>query len=287
MNSPNWIFIDDDWQKAGTPVLTAQSRAVMYGDGCFETVRSYSGAFLHLEAHLLRLRGGLEYLRISPPPGLSIKTLRESIGRLLKKNGMAETDSVVRIQVWREGDRGFRVSEKARTHYALTVSPVPEIPESIRLATVPTRRIPAGAIDPGFKLSNGINYIRAASEAARAGADDALMLTVDGFVSETTIANLFWTDGDSIYTPSRNCDILPGITRKILIDIIRKEMEVALTEGEFTLESLLECDAAWVCNSVRETVPVCAVDEREFTTSNSLYDELAGMYQAYRTKNLV
>lgn len=284
--SPKWIFADDEWLPADKPLVCVESRAVSYGDGCFETMRSYSGKILHLDRHLERLRRGMEYLGITPPKSLKYRALRETVSALLKRNGMNGADGVIRIQVWREGDRGFRIPGNARTRYAVTVSPMPDIPESVKLAPVPTRRIPAEALNPEFKLSNSINYIRAADEAAQSGAEDALMLTVGGAVSETTIANIFWLKGRTAYTPSRNCDLLPGITREILMEIIQDNTDLTLERGDYPVEHLLESETVWICNSVRETVPVRSVDEREFNTAHPEYRAIENLYKSYVTKML-
>lgn len=278
--------MDGKWQQAEKPVLTVQSRAVAYGDGCFETLRSYSGKFLRFNEHLRRLGRAMEYLQLSSPDGLEERPLRGSIGKLLDRNGLTDTDSVVRIQVWREGGRGFEIPEDGVTHFAVTASALPEISESIKLATVATRRIPSVALNPGFKLSNSINYIRAAAEASQSGADDALMLTTEGFVSETTIANIFWMDGNTVFTPSQSCDILPGITRGILIDLIRGESDIGLEEGAFYPDHLLESETVWVCNSVREIVPVISIDKQEFSALHPVFDRIVRSFKFYVTETL-
>ncbi|MFH5831140.1 aminotransferase class IV [Halalkalibaculum sp. DA384] len=273
--------------RQGEPVLAADSRAVRYGDGCFETFRSYRGRFFYLGEHLERLRNGLQYLRIRPPFEIERESVKKKVITLLQKNNLYDGEAVVRIQVWREGKRGFQVSTSAKAGYCITADPLPAISSPVSLATVSVRRIPSEAIDPRYKLSNSINYIQAATEATERGADDALMQTTDGYISETTIANIFWMRGKTVYTPSEQCDILPGITRGRILHLLKTELNAPVSEGAFSLEQLKKADAAWICNSVRELVPVASVDGHTFPGAHPFVKELKKKIKSYRQKLLV
>lgn len=288
MNEKNnrLILFDGAWKSAGEPLISAESRAVWYGDGCFETFRTYSGRFLKLESHIERLFGGMEYLGIAPPPGLQELKSGEPIRRMLEENHLGDTDAVVRIQVWREGKRGFTVSDNHESHYAVSALPLPEIPETVRLAIVSTPRIPTRALDSSFKLSNSINYIKASSEAVKKNADDALMLTVDGFISETTVSNIFWYCDGKIRTPSPDCDILPGITRSIVMPLLKEKLDQQVVEGRYTPEEMMKAEVVWICNSVRELVPVESVEGHTFTTDHPLFIEMASLFETYKEKAL-
>lgn len=283
---PKWTIVNDEFHKQGERLLPVDSRAVRYGDGCFETVRSYQGKFLHLDAHIERLAGGLRYLSIQPPFKLDENQLKEKIRTLLFKNDLSNKEAIARIQVWREGERGFRFSSEAATSYCITVSPLPNISASITLATVSTRRIPSEALEPRFKLSNSINYIRAATEAAEQRVDDALMETINGYISETTIANIFWHNGETVFTPSVQCDILPGVTRRIIIKLLEDEFDIPVVEGEFALEALKEAEVAWICNSVREVVPVKSIDKHTFALPSPFIEDLKEAFESYKKRNL-
>ena len=282
MNEERWIIYNGTVHKAGELLVTAESRAVWYGDGCFETIRSYKGTFLRLDLHLERLFGGMEYLGMALPAGFEAGTVKEEILRLLEKNGLLDSAALARIQVWRKGGRGFDVSSRDGSCYAISVFMLPELPETARLATVSTRRIPASAVNPRYKLSNSINYIRASTEAAGRHADDALMLTTGGVISETTMANIFWIKNGTVYTPSDKCDILPGITRSLIIKVVAELDDVRLETGEFPPTALFEAEAVWICNSVKELVPVASVDEYKFALSHPLYERIHSSFLNYR-----
>ena len=149
------------------------------------------------------------------------------------------------------------------------------------LVTSRYRRIPDAALPVGVKWTNGINYILAAAEAQRRGADDALMLTVDGHLSETTVANLFWEESGTVYTPSAECDLLPGITRGILLELI-EEAGIPLKTGRFEPSALHRADAVWICNSVRGICPVRQIDGRSYPVESALLADITGRYMAFK-----
>lgn len=149
------------------------------------------------------------------------------------------------------------------------------------LVTSRYRRIPDAALPVGVKWTNGINYILAAAEAQRRGADDALMLTVDGHLSETTVANLFWEESGTVHTPSAECDLLPGITRSILLELI-EEARIPLKSGRFEPTALHRADAVWICNSVRGICSVRQIDGRNYPVESALLADITGHYDSFK-----
>jgi branched-subunit amino acid aminotransferase/4-amino-4-deoxychorismate lyase len=101
----------------------------------------------------------------------------------------------------------------------------------------------------------------AAQDAAIAGgADDALLVAYDGTVLEAPTANVFWREGDNLFTPALDLPILAGVTRGVLLEIAERET----VEGVFPLARLLEADEVFLCASVREVMPVAEVDGKAF-----------------------
>lgn len=288
MSKSNWIVFDGDLKPAEEKIISAESRGLMYGDGCFETFRSYKGRFFEVEKHLARLEEGLQYLGIRYPEMLKHTTCKDLFYKLSKCNNLLDKDALIRVQVWRKGERGYQTEAQSQAHFCAIARTLPsDAAKPIVLSIVNTRRIPNQAIPSRFKLSNGINYIKAASEAKDKDADDALMLTVDGVIAETTIANIFWVKGAVIHSPSADCDLLPGITRNGLLQVIRNLTEYRVAEGKFSPEELQNADAVWVCNSVRELVPVRRIDNQEYPTQHPVFKELRQKFTAYRNQKLV
>ena len=250
----------------------------MYGDGCFETLKSYSGRFLNFDAHYQRLISALDYLNIHL--NLAESDFIDLIQDLLKANDLQYEESMIRFQCWRAGDRGYKTSN-TECEWIITAKSISERSTTpVRLVTSRTPVIPTKALNRNAKLSNGLNYIIAAKDAVIRQADDALMLTLDGFISETTVSNIFWGIGNEVFTPSEECDLLPGVTRNLIIDLLKKS-EFEIVEGLFTLDSLKSSEYAFTTNSISEISVVDSIDDYkldvahpELTRIKSLFETL-------------
>jgi len=263
--------------------LPATSRAISYGDGCFETLVSYKSKFLHFEDHFARLQSGLKYLEMNLD--LTIDQLKSEVQKLLEENVIEDENSVIRIQCYREGHSGyFDISD--RSGFIISNRSIPERSESIKLKTVSIPTIPSIALERKVKLSNSINYIKAAQEAKKKGGDDALMLTIDKKISETCISNIFWIKANQVFTPSVNCDLLPGVARSILIKLIDQDSELRLIEGAFGLEDIYSAEAVFCTNSVMEMKSVSSVDDHLYKTEHSVSEKLKDDFKVYKEKRL-
>ena len=283
--SNNWIIFDGKVVPEDHPVVPVVSRGLMYGDGIFETFRTYEGQSFCLKEHLDRLHSGMRILGIDVNPKLQIGTLQKMVFRLLEKQQLLRRDAIVRLQVWRDGQRGYHPQEESITHFSIMASACPDEFLLPVLKTVNRKRIPSQSMPPDVKFTNGINYILAAQEAAKEGGDDALMQTVDGFISETTIANIFWIKDHKIFTPDKECDLIPGITRKVIMDIIRESNRWKIEVGKYLLDHILDADAVWLCNSVREVLPVKNINRQAYDVDHTAIQKLQTSYiQRCRSK---
>lgn len=264
-------------------LVSPVNRGMMYGDGCFDTIRSYKGKFLHLEDHFKRITAAAEYLGIDVV--FDFRGFKFKLLELMEANEWLQQDGVVRVQCWREGNRGY-ATDSAQANWLTTTTPISASESPLELITAETRVIPSRALDRKYKLSNGLNYILAAREVRKKGADDALMLTMNEKISETTIANVFWVKGNKVFTPSSDCDLFPGITRNIVIELIRKSSLGELNEGEFELKEILEAEAVFVTNSVKEIQKISAVDGFEFETNHPVVEKVILAFQAYKSEHL-
>ena len=126
----------------------------------------------------------------------------------------------------------------------------------LRLAVTRTSR---GALTRAKSTSYAENMM-AQEDAIALGVDDALLVNEDGIVLEAPIANIWWRTGDRLFTPSLELPILAGVTRSLLLELADAPVE----EGSYPLEHLLAADEAFLTSSIREVMPVGAIDEKEF-----------------------
>lgn len=263
-------------------VLPANSRAVAYGEGCFETIRSYKGKFLRLEAHIDRLNLGLQKLNAGHKA--HPQKIKERILRLLNETGESNRDFRIRIQAGSLGKAGV-FGDSGEIFTLITATPIDVTIKPVSLTVAEIRKIPTTSLDSSVKWSQYVSNMMALRKAKTAGFDDAIMLTQDGFVSETTIANIFWIKGDKIFTPSQSCDMLPGITRQIILDALKVE-NISLTETKAELRELSGADSVSLTNSVREIQAVSALNGKEFDQNNPILEVIKQAFEKLKEKEL-
>lgn len=260
---PAHVWIDGRIVEATEPVLTAFDRGFQLGDGVFETLRARSGRPTELPEHAARLQRSAAGLAIPLPDDIG-RTLAHAIEELLVTEGLSgpDGDASVRVTVSRGAffGRGL-LPPKEHPIPAIVVQawPVPPPPPAhleVGLHLVPSsvRRDPENPLN-ALKTTSRADYVYARIEARSAGADDALFLTVDGFLSEATSANVFLVRGDELATPALACAILPGTTRDW---ILRWGSSAGLRplEGWLTARDLAEADEAFLSSSVAGILPV-------------------------------
>ncbi|MFN1834093.1 aminotransferase class IV [Balneola sp. MJW-20] len=268
------IILNGKMVESDDACISPLNRGQMYGDGCFDTLRGYDGYYFALPAHYDRLRDGLNYLGIRL--SFSSDEFAQMIEDLVSKNKMGGRDVMIRTQCWRKGGRGYSSNESDHD-WMIQCSPVTEKTNALRLDFLTTPCIPDAALSRKYKWTNGLNYIIAAREAALKGFEDGIMLSLDGDISETTIANVFWVEGDEIFTPSEACDLLPGITRSVVIELIR-EAGYELNTGKFGKEEVHNAEAFFCTNALMGIRGVSTIGYREFNADHPVIRKLQMLY---------
>ncbi len=234
------------------PVLHADDEGVLRGRAVFETIRVYDGCPFRLDAHLDRLAASAARLGLPPVDrdGL-VRAVEDALG------AAAAPDAVLRL-LWTPGREGG----KRPTGLAL-VSTLPtghdeQRARGLRLAVVPWTR---GALIAGAKSTSYAENMVAQDEAGRRDADDALFVGPDGIVLEAPTSNVWWREDRRLLTPSLELPILAGVTRATLLELV-SDLGYGVEEGRYPLERLLAAHEAFLTSSVREVMPVVAVDGR-------------------------
>lgn len=242
-----------------TPILTADDAALARGLAAFETIRVYDGRIFALEEHLVRLRASAERLGL---PDVTEADLRGLAADALVASGLVEAG--VRLY-WTGGREGGGATAVA------TVTRVPSDTEAMRARGLRVASLELG-IDrdvrvrspwllAGVKSTSYAVHVAALAEAARRGADDALLLATDGTVLEGATSNVWWLHGDVLRTPSLETGILAGVTRAHLLRLA-PGAGYRVEEGAWPLSEVMGADEVILSSSVREVVGVIDVDGR-------------------------
>ena len=235
-----------------TPLLHADDEGVLRGRSVFETLRVYAGAPFRLDAHLDRLAMSAERIHLPPPPREELASIaREAI------SAGAQPDATLRL-LWIAG------RERGGTPIGLAlVSTLPpdldaQRARGLRLAV---QHWSPGAL-AGVKSTSYAANMAAQDEAVRAGADDGLLVAADDTVLEAPTSNVWFREGNRLLTPSLDLPILAGVTRTTLLELA-PPLGYEVEEGTYPLGRLMAADEVFLSASIREVMPVVAVDRAE------------------------
>ncbi len=281
----NFAFLNDRFLPVSEATIPAASRASAYGDGCFETLKTWNGRMLALDRHVDRLNSGLHHLGITPPRESTEARFAHIIDGLLERNQLQETEARIRIQVWRSGPLGYQTQDWSDAILLVNAFPIGNTPPPNHIGLVQTRRIPNASLPSNLKISNGLNYILAQREAQAAGYQEGVMCTIDGHLSETTMANLFWLKEGVLYTPDATCDILQGIMRSLVIEAMNGVVDVV--ECKASPNVLETADAVFTTNSLREFHPVLTYNRTTYQTESDMVLRLQSKWVEFRNDALV
>ena len=237
--------------------------AVQGGDAVWEGLRLYNGRIFKLREHLDRLRGSAIALAFEQIP--SHDQIVEQIRRTLAANAMR--DGVhIRLTLTRgvkvTSGMDPRLNRAGPTLIVLAEHKPPVYDKTgITLITSSIRRFPPDCLDPKIHHCNLIQSILAKIEANCAGADDAIMLDLRGFVAETNATHLFLVQSGVVITP-RTVACPEGITRETVLQICRAESIPSL-ERDVSLMEFYRADEVFCTGTMGELAPVRSIDGRE------------------------
>lgn len=276
--APGHVWVDGRLLPAHGLHVSPFDRGFQLGDGIFETLRVRAGRPTELAEHVARLRRSADGLAIGLPADLEGR-LAAGIAELLAADRLAgpAADASVRITVSRGAvyGRGLlppdEVVAPTIVIQAWPVVPPPagHLEAGLHLVASAIRRDPANPLI-GLKTTSRADYVYARLEARRAGADDALFLTLDGHLSEGTTANIFLVrrtaDGATeLATPSLDCAILSGTTRSWLL-AWGSRVGLRPVEARLTPADLTAADEAFLSSSVAGVLPVTRFEDHPIGT---------------------
>ncbi|MFF1453612.1 branched-chain amino acid transaminase [Streptomyces sp. NPDC058274] len=278
--APLYAFHNGEFVEAAAVRLPLSTQALHYGTGVFEGIRAYAQegpaklAVFRLREHLERLERSAGTLRIQLP--LSTEELTEVVLDLLRRNNSGG-DTYIRPLAYKLALEpgtpfGVRLSGVSAQFTVTTVRMGSYVPsEGLRCKVSTVRRVPSVSVPSGAKITGTYaNNALAVEEAHAEGCDDALMLGLDGNLTEASTSNVFVVGRDgSVATPPVTADILPGITRATAIELFEREFGTAVEERPVAAAELAEAEEVFTTGTGVEICPVTSIDHRKVGTGRA------------------
>lgn len=262
--SEQLIYVNGEFVAKEEARISVYDHGFLYGDGVFEGIRVYEGNVYKLTEHINRLYESAHSIMLSIP---HTKTeMQDIIVETVRKNKLSS--AYIRVVISRGvGDLGLDPRNCERATVIIIVEPLAIYAEELyekglKVSSVVHRRSSPDVLNPQVKSLNYLNNVLVKIASTQAGADEALILNHQGYVTEGSADNIFIVKNGVIQTPPIYLGALDGITRQAIIEIAN-ELDLPIEEKPFTLHDVYIADEVFLTGTAAEVIPVISVDERQ------------------------
>lgn len=275
------VWIGDQLFDRKDAKISVFDSLVQGGDGVWEGLRVYEDKIFALDEHLERLQNSAHAMAFKEVP--SNDAIKQALFTTLEANGMRD-NTHIRLTLSR-GKKVTSYMDPQVNQYGPTLIILPEWKPPIhkqknglRLITSSIRRNPPQCIDSKIHHNNLINNIMAKIEANVAGVDGAVMLDIEGYVSEVNATNIFFVNNGKVITPFAD-SCLPGITRGIVMDLCR-ENNIPVEEKRISMSEMYSADECFTTGTMGELAHAIEIDGRTIAdgTKGPITDRLQDLH---------
>ncbi len=259
--SEQFVYFNGEIIPQNMAVVSVLDCGLLYADGLFETLRAYDGQIFAFDRHMRRMSDSLKRLRFSAPE--SADDFKNAAEALLKANQLKDT--VLRLTITRGvTDNPLGLPEATVPTRIMHCRPLTLAPgdayENGVVATISSRSFCVPTSIAGIKSLNYLDNLFARQECHDRNCFEVLMPNKDGLIVEGSISNVFAVVNDVAFTPPLGLGALPGITREICLEILKKR-NVSVREKAFDFDSLVSATEVFLTGSVIEIIPVTTLND--------------------------
>jgi branched-chain amino acid aminotransferase len=258
------VYVNGTIARAEDASIPVYDHGFLYGEGVYETLRTYNRVPFLYDRHLRRLRASAGYLQLDVP--FSDESLATWIGDTMVAAGDME-EAYIRVLLTRGvGELTYDIAATPVPSLVIVVKPLEEPParvftDGIKVALVPILRNHPGSVNPIIKSNNLLNNALAMQEAYRRGADEGLMCNYRGELSECSQANFFIVREGVALTPGTDAGLLEGLTRSFLFEV-GQDVGIQVRSQTLFPKDLEDADESFITSTTRELSPVTRIDDR-------------------------
>jgi branched-chain amino acid aminotransferase len=271
------LWVND--RLTAAPAIDPRDRGFTLGDGLFETVRALGGRLPLLPLHLGRLRASAAVIDLPLP--WTDAFLASAVASVLSTNALA--DAAVRLSVSRgvPSRRGLLPDPQPVPTLIIDAEPFSGYPDPLyeRGAAVVTSGMRRDERSPlaSVKSLSRLEQVLVRQAAARAGADEAIVLNTAGRIAGASAANVFAVGDGRLLTPALEEGALPGIVRGLVLDEIGEAAGLIVVQGELTRDELLRADAAFLTSALLGSLRISSLDGQPVGQATSAMARLGAL----------
>lgn len=279
------VYVNGTITPAHEAVIPVYDHGFLYGEGIYETLRTYNKVPFLYERHMRRLRGSAERLQLLVP--FDDDTLAAWVDDTMLAAGELR-EAYIRILLTRGiGELTYDLGATPAPSLVIIVKALEEVPSrvdehGITISLVPILRNHPGSVNPIIKSNNLLNNALAMQEANRRGAEEGLMCNYRGELSECSQANFFIVRNGVALTPRTDAGLLEGLTRSFLFEV-GQDVGIEVRNEILFPTDLESADEAFITSTTRELSPVTRIDDRVIGTGKPGPVTLA-LLQGYRQR---
>ncbi|MGC6589974.1 branched-chain-amino-acid transaminase [Paenibacillus sp. Dod16] len=261
--SEQWIYLDGEFVTKENAKVSVFDHGFLYGDGIFEGIRIYNGNIFKCKEHLDRLYDSAKSIDLVIP--LTYDELLEAMAETIRRNDMR--NGYIRIVVSRgAGNLGLDPRRCPKPTVLIIVEQLAIYSEEaylngLKAVSVAQRRNIPDALNPKIKSLNYLNNILVKIQSNFAGADEAIMMNAQGYVTEGSGDNIFIVKNGVVTTPPCYLGALEGITRQAIIDLCDK-LGIKLKEEPFSMHDVYIADEVFFTGTAAEVIAAREIDGR-------------------------
>ena len=251
------MFLNGLFMRPSSATVSVLDRGFCYGDGLFETMRSYDNKVFRLDDHLERLCQSLDLIYLDVP--MTHDEMRSAIYETLKRN--QRPDSLIRLTISRgEQKAGFHIDRDAPPTLVIVVKELEPLPEEwiergIKISLFPATAFRIGGLTRQIKSCNFLSSILVRELAHRKKSVEGIFIDDNDRITEGTASNIFIVKDGVLKTPALTPYILPGITRQTVLELAGKR-GIPVSRQTLKPDDVYHADEVFITNSRVEILPV-------------------------------
>jgi len=263
------VYLNGNYLPMSEARISPMDRGFLFGDGIYEVIPSYAGKLVGFTPHLERMQRGLDAVEISLQ--LNHAQWRDIAAQLSARNGGGNLGIYLHVSRGADTRRDHAYPAGINPTVFAFAYPIPPAPQPDKQAVTPYTA--ATALDLRWQrcnikstslLGNVMHY----QQARVSGHNETILHNELGEITEAAACNVFVVRSGVVATPLLDEHKLPGITRYMLLDILRRDGSIPVEECVVTLDELRNADEVWLTSSSKDIVPVIAIDGRPVGDSN-------------------